>query len=226
MDLPAKTKTPEYVNYPKSYIIALIIGILILIPSVIIGDMHKLTGFQARIFYDFNNLPNYFKEPALLITEGLGAGYPIAICVLLPLAFKKFRLAWRFFVTVGGAGVAMEIAKLIVREPRPIVLLHGHLHERAVEKGLNSFPSGHVTVATAMALTLWMILPKPWRWISIIWILLVAVTRVYLGVHSPNDVVGAFAIGLIAVCVVRLIPLNLAEKLHVDTKTSLLSSKW
>jgi len=226
MDAPKKTETSKYVNYPKSYIIGLIIGIIIFIPSVIIGNMHQLSGFQARIFYDFNNLPNYFKQPGLIITEALGAGYPIAVCVLLPLAFKKFRLAWRFFVTVGGAGVAMEVAKLIVREPRPVVLLHGHLHERAIEKGLTSFPSGHVAVATAMALTLWMILPKAWRWVCVVWILLVAVSRIYLGVHTPNDVIGAFAIGLIAVCVIRLLPFKLAEKLHLDTKTNLLSSKW
>ena len=226
MNSVTKLVVKQYINYPTAYIIGLIVGIVILIPTAIIGHMHQLSGFQARIFYDFNNLPNYFRIPALGITEGLGAGYPIAICVLVPLFYKRFRLAWRFFVTVGGAGVVMEVAKHIVKEPRPIVLLHGQLHARAVETGLNSFPSGHVVVATAMALTLWMILPNKWRWLSVIWILLVAVSRLYLGVHTPNDVVGAFAIGLIAVSVVRLLPYSIAQKLRLDTKVSLLSRDW
>ncbi len=225
MDAPKKTETTKYVNYPKSYIIGLIIGVIILIPSVIIGNMHHLSDFQARIFYDFNNLPNYLNKPTYWITEGL-AIYAIPITILIPLLYKRFRLAWRFFVTVGGAGLVAEIFKHIIKEPRPVHLLHGHLHLRVLENGYNSFPSGHVTVATAMALIVWMILPKKWRWLSIVWILLVAYSRLYLGAHTPNDIVGAFAVGLISVCVVRLIPYKLAKPLKLDTKTPLLERGW
>ncbi|HET9174186.1 MAG TPA: phosphatase PAP2 family protein [Candidatus Saccharimonadales bacterium] len=200
---------------PRTYIVGLIIGILIFIPSLLIAHAHQLTGWQATLFHDINNLPNGGEKPALWITEGLGAGYPIAVCVIIPALFKRFRLAWRFFVTVGGTGVIMEIAKFIAKEPRPVALLHGHLHERAIETGLNSFPSGHAAVATAMALTVWLILPRRWRWVSIVWILVVGFSRVYLGVHQVNDIVGGFAIGLIAVCVVRLLPASLATKLHL-----------
>lgn len=203
-------------DYPASYIAGLIIGILLFIPALYIASKHSLTGFQLSLFRDLNNLSNSFKDPALILTEGLGAGYPIAVCVLVPLLFKRYRLAWRFLVTVGGAGVIMEIAKKIAQEPRPAALLHGHLHVRAVETGLTSFPSGHETVATAMALTLWIILPRRWRWLSILWIVIVAVSRVYLGDHTPNDIVGGFAIGLIAVCVVRLLPAKLAKTFRLD----------
>ncbi len=209
-------------NYPTSYIVGFVVGLLLLIPSLILARHHQLTGLQARIFYDFNDLSDVFKVPALIITEGLGAAYPIAICLLLPLVLKRYRLALLFLVTVGGTGVVMEIAKMITKEPRPFALLHGHIHQRAVETGLNSFPSGHEAVATAMALTLWMILPKKWRWLSVVWIVLVGVSRMYLGVHGLNDVIGGFAIGLAAVCFVRLLPSAIAKPLHLDRDKPLL----
>lgn len=207
---------------PKAYVLGLIIGIILFVSALLIAHKHQLIGLNATLFHDVNNLPNFFKVPALAITEGLGAAYPIALCVLLPLCFKRFRLAWRFFVVAAGTGVAMEIAKLIAKEPRPVALLHNNLHVRANESGLTSFPSGHEAIATALALTLWLILPRRWRWVSILWIAIVGVSRVYLGVHSFVDIIGGFAIGLIAVSILQLLPKVIAKPLHLDESDRLL----
>jgi len=209
-------------NFDLNLLVGLLIGLIIFIPCLILGFQHQLTGFEKQVFDYINDWPNFLKTPALLITEGLGAGYPIALCILIPIAVKRYRLAWRFFVVVGSAGVVMEVIKYIVKEPRPYILLHNHLHLRAVEIGNNSFPSGHVVVATAMALVLWLILPKKYRFISVIWILLVAISRVYLGVHAPIDVVGGFAVGLIVFYIIELLPPKLAKKLYLDDDKSLL----
>jgi membrane-associated phospholipid phosphatase len=147
-DKTVPKQSSENQNYPTSYIVGLILGIVIFMPALLIARQHELAGLQASIFHAFNNQPDIFKTPALIITEGLGAAYPIAICILVPLLCKRYRLAWRFLVTVGGTGVLMEIAKIITKEPRPAALLHGGLHQRATETGLNSFPSGHMAVAT------------------------------------------------------------------------------
>lgn len=223
----ATKKTKHEINlfgytFPVAYLVGLFIAIIIFVPSIIIAMHRQLVGLNRQVFYDLNNLPNYYKVPSLIITEALGAGYSIVACVIVPIIFKRYKLAWRFFVTVGAAGVLMEIAKLIAKEPRPLALLHGHLHARAVETGLTSFPSGHQSVATAMALTLWIILPKRYKVLSIIWIALVAVSRVYLGVHTPLDIIGGIAIGLFSFYFVRLIPKQLAEKLFLGPEEDLL----
>lgn len=222
-----QSRTQQGLNrQQKWYVAGFIIGAIVFIPALIISLSHHLTGLNARIFYDLNNLSNSYKTAALWLTEGLGAGYAIAACVLIPLLFKRFRLAWRFFFTVGGAGVVMEIAKYVVKEPRPVLMLHGHLHERAVETGFNSFPSGHATVATALALIVWMLLPKAWRWLPIVWIAIVCLSRVYLGDHTPLDVLGGIGVGLMAVSFVQLLPHSLAKKLRLDNDKPLLSEGW
>jgi len=195
----------------------LAVSIVLLFASMYVAHKHNLTGLQARIFFDFNNpdLGNGFTTTAKWITEGLGSAYPIIVCVLVPLIFKKYRLAWRFFVTVGGALVIAEIVKKLVNEPRPITLLKGHLHQRVIETG-PGFPSGHETAAVAMALTLWFVLPAKWRWVSVFWIVVVAWSRLYLGVHTPMDIIGGFATGLLAVCIVRLLPKAISKPLRLD----------
>jgi membrane-associated phospholipid phosphatase len=110
----------------------------------------------------------------------------------------------------------MEIGKMIAKEPRPAALLNGNLHIRAVETGLNSFPSGHVAIATALSLTLWLILPRAWRWVCVAWILIVGFSRLYLGVHTPLDILGGFTIGLAVVCAIQLLPQHLAKLLRLE----------
>ena len=58
--------------------------------------------------------------------------------------------------------------------------------------------------------------PAKWRWLSIVWMIVIAWSRLYLGVHTPADIVGGFACGLLAVCVVRLLPTVIAKPLRLD----------
>lgn len=215
MATEAKQKPPNTQKDTTGLWIAFFIGLLLLCISAAYAHSHSLSGLQARIFYDFNNLSGSYTAVAKVITEGLGAAYPIVICVLVPLVMKKYRLAWRFFFTTAGALVVGFIVKYLVDEPRPIAMLGGHLHQRVIETG-PGFPSGHMLAATALALTLWFILPAKWRWLSALWILLVAWSRIYLGVHTMADVVGGFAIGLMAVCFVRLLLPSVAKPLRLD----------
>jgi undecaprenyl-diphosphatase len=208
---------PKKAATKTGLIIWLVISLILLTGSAVVAHKHQLTGWQARVFYDIDNLnlSHGFTTAAKIITEGLGAAYPIAACVIIPALFKKYRVAWRFLVTAGGAFVLAYIVKKLVNEPRPIVMLKGHLHQRVIETG-PGFPSGHEAAATALALTLWFILPARWRFISIIWISVVAWSRLYLGVHTPMDIVGGFACGLLVVCVVRLLPKAIAKPLRLD----------
>lgn len=220
-------QTEKETNYPPTaYIIGMVVGILLFIPVALMAHKHELTGIQLHIFRSFNNLnlPNFVTTVSKWLTELLGAAYPIAACFLIPLAFKKYRLAWRFLFTAGGSTAVFYVIKKLINEPRPYTMLQNNLHVRVTETG-PAFPSGHVTAATALALTLWIILPNKWRWLSVIWIAAVAFTRLYLGAHTPGDVIGGFAVGLMAVSFVSLLPPSIAKLLRLE-REKLLDSGW
>lgn len=71
-----------------------------------------------------------------------------------------------------------------------------------VNTGFDSFPSGHalnsVTVATAIVLMTWG--DKRWRWpvtvAAVVYTLMVGISRLYLGVHYPADVLAGWCVGI------------------------------
>ena len=65
--------------------------------------------------------------------------------------------------------------------------------------GNTSFPSGHTTTTFAIAVMLaWMLRGRDTAWVAWLvfgWAVLVAISRVYVGVHYPTDVLGAAFLG-------------------------------
>ena len=128
---------------------------------------------------------------------------PVIISWVLIVAFIFFRKQWKMesYLMLGNlalAGILIVTFKNIYQRPRPEIL---HLVE---EKGF-SFPSGHSLAVTIMVGTLIVILSQRIKntvWRKIVQILLslyivsVLVSRLYLGVHYPSDVIASLCVGL------------------------------
>lgn len=85
-------------------------------------------------------------------------------------------------------------AKLLYRIPRPA---DPRITQLRVEVS-PSFPSGHAQNATTIWGYLALRVRKTWFWIAMIGLItLIAVSRIYVGVHFPQDVVGGVCIGII-----------------------------
>lgn len=84
--------------------------------------------------------------------------------------------------------------------PRPFEMGVGHnLMKHVVE---NSFPSDHATVFFSIGFSLLaMKQTRQWGIIISLLAILVAWSRVYLGVHFPFDMIGSFLVALVAVVI-------------------------
>jgi undecaprenyl-diphosphatase len=109
------------------------------------------------------------------------------------------RAAAMFLVAaVGGGALFSALLKELFQRPRPAVVTH------LVEVSSASFPSGHAMLAAVTYLTLGAIVARvlPSQRlrtyvfaIAIIVALLVGMSRIYLGVHWPTDVLAGWCVG-------------------------------
>jgi len=196
------------------YVGSFVIALLLLGSTAWIAHRGTITGAELTLFRDINNWPNKwttFFKVASIAHESMLFG---AAAVVLAFLFRAYKLSWRLAVeTVGGYAVA-EVFKKAIGRPRPFALLE-HVHLRWTDSG-NGFPSGHAMMITIIMLTILPYVPKMWRWIIPIPIILVGLSRVYLGLHAPLDIVGGFAVGLAVVAFVRILPGALKQKLRLD----------
>lgn len=121
-----------------------------------------------------------------------------ALVVLFLLLAGKWQLALFVLVAVGGGQIVASLLKLGVDRPRPDLVPH-LMRETSL-----SFPSGHAMMSAVTYLTLGSLLARivPERRLKIFFILvavvltlLVGVSRIYLGVHWPSDVLAGWCAG-------------------------------
>jgi undecaprenyl-diphosphatase len=87
--------------------------------------------------------------------------------------------------------------KKAVMRPRPFLEIPALEPLIKRPKGF-SFPSGHTTLAFAVAFIISRILPKRYSIPAFLMAALVAFSRLYLGVHYPTDILGGICIGYVA----------------------------
>src|SRR5437868_1130821 len=139
----------------------------------------------------------------------LGSPLVVAVVVVVTLYLwraKSRLLLWTWLgANIGGAGVEY-VLKTTVHRSRPqygAAYLHGHSY---------SFPSGHTMGSTVCYLLLaYLIASRPGTpptrrqlafLIAGLLIAAIGLSRIYLGVHYPSDVLGGFAAGVawLSVC--------------------------
>jgi undecaprenyl-diphosphatase len=131
-------------------------------------------------------------------TAGALWGFVAAAAFLLTgLESSRLLIPW---VAIAASWTAAEGAKYLFNRTRPF-LWDTEIAPLIRTPSSSSFPSGHSATAAAGALTLSVLYP-PLAPALVLAALLVVLSRVYLGVHFPFDVLAGIFIGLVTSAVV------------------------
>ncbi|RFP64648.1 PAP2 family protein [Hymenobacter lapidiphilus] len=152
-----------------------------------VGDQSILEWLHARQAPGPDQLALFFSRvggTSIMTVVSLGIGG-------LLLWRRQWSAAWFFALAVGGAMALNIAAKLLFGRARPA------LWESIAPEGFYSFPSGHAmgsaALAAAVAFLVW---HTPWRWPAVVlgtlFALGVGLSRMYLGVHFPSDVLAGW----------------------------------
>jgi len=186
---------------PAQWLSQYILGITVVAFSIFIfaklaEDVWFKEGFSwdAPIIMGIHSLSNPILDNLMkLVTQTGNTGAIVLVFIMAGWFFWKQQKIDAFSVIgvlVGGVGIN-ALLKLIFARPRP------HLFPPLVVETDFSFPSGHVTAAVAvygfLAFLLWQNRHRVWAVLSAMWVLVIAFSRIYLGVHYPSDTLAAMA---------------------------------
>jgi undecaprenyl-diphosphatase len=187
---------------------ALLLLFLFLAGDVAEGDT---LAFDTKILRALRNADDPSRpigpawiEPALLDLTALGGATVLGLVVVVVVGFLLLQGRRRTALAVAITSISGEVInaamKHVFNRPRPDVVPHLR------EVFTTSFPSGHAMESAIVYLTLGAMLMRIARRratklyvlaVAMLLTIVVGVSRVWLGVHYPTDVIGGWMIGFV-----------------------------
>ena len=196
-------------------------GFIELLDEVKEGDTQHFDEWMIRTLREHEG-PAWLQEIGRDFTA-LGG---VAVMVMVTLAVAGYLLLrrlyhamWLVLIATGGGLVLSTALKYFIARDRPALVEHKSMVYTS------SFPSGHSMMAAVVYLTLGSLLARimPGRLLKVYFLvlamtitLLVGISRVYLGVHWPTDVLAGWCGGLVWALLCWLVARQLQRKGAVE----------
>ena len=162
--------------------------------------------------------------PLMKLVSLMGKGGIFLILLSLALMLfkptRRFGTAMLLGVSIGAIFTNLFI-KVAVARPRPYADPNGFYYPlwdmlgRATESD-KSFPSGHTTAAFAASVPVFLLGKKRVSWTALLFGLMMGVSRIYLVVHYPSDVLGGLIVGSVAGCLAVLVTQRFVPQKYFD----------
>lgn len=153
-------------------------------------------NFASPFLNTFFTAVTYFGESLFILI--------VAVVLATYFAYKRnYQKALTLLLSMGGIVAANTILKLIFQRDRPTLWAH------IVTETSFSFPSGHAMISAGFAMALVVLFwNTKYRLVTIMLTvsgtLLVGLSRLYLGVHYPTDVLAGWCVSVTLVLLVSI----------------------
>lgn len=178
--------------------------------------------FDAAITLGVHKLheiaPGFFT-PFFEFISLLGKGGIFLIILSLALLFFKKTRRYGTAMCIGLALGALFVnlyLKVVVARPRPYADESSIFYQLWTLVGQHtesdkSFPSGHTNATFAAMVPIFLLGDKRKSWLALLFAVLMGISRIYLCVHYPTDVIGGAITGTIAGIIGTIVAIRLPD---------------
>ena len=176
----------------------------------------SITTAVHRLYESCGSWMTSVMELISLLGKGGIALIVLSLVLLVIRKTRRFGTAMILGLAIGAVVVNLWL-KVVVARPRPYADINGFYYPLWQMMGSHtesdySFPSGHTNAAFACMVPAFLLGKKSWSWLCLLFAFLMGVSRIYLVVHYPSDVLGGLIMGTIAGLLGVLIMKHLPEK--------------
>ncbi|WP_318618310.1 phosphatase PAP2 family protein [Sporosarcina sp. YIM B06819] len=193
-----------------SFALILCIGLAItfIYIATTVGN-NSIASFDTTAIAFVQGLEAPWLTAILKVFTTMGSGYVVVPMALLLVVILYFGLrarpqAWLLLIVVTGTPLFNSLLKLYFKRERPDI-------HRILDAHGFSFPSGHAMISFSLyaiiAFIAWGFIKTAMGRVMLLlftafMILTISISRIYLGVHYPSDIIGGFTISALWLTIV------------------------